>query len=95
MCVVKLSTCKVENVPEAGEAPPIVVPSIVPPLISAVVATKDAAVVTPAALTDNLSVPSFCSTTNKLAVCDPTPLTARVNSIVVSPVIVAPAATTN
>ena len=43
----------------------------------------------------NLSVPSEISTVIRFAVCEPTPLTASVISSVVSPVIVAPAATTN
>ena len=74
---------------------PPTTPSNVPALISAVVATRDAAVVTPAALTCSLSVPSLCSTVIKLAVCEPTPVTVKVISPVVSPAIAKPALTDN
>ena len=48
---------------------PIIVPSIDPPLISAVVATNEAAVVIPSLSTVNLLVPSFISTLKISALC--------------------------
>ena len=56
------------KVPTAGVEPPIIESFIVPVWISAVVATRDAVVVTPELETVSLSVPSCCSTLNRLAV---------------------------
>jgi hypothetical protein len=69
---------------------PIVIPSIDPPFISAVVAVKLAIVVAPVDETASLSVPSDISTLNIFTDCEFTPLTFKVISFVVSPIIFTP-----
>ena len=75
-----------------GTFVPIVTLSILPLLISTVSATKLASVVIPALLTVNLSVPSLSCILNILAVWLFDPLTLRVISLLLLPIILAFAA---
>ena len=83
------------NVAATWFVAPIIVLSIVPPLISAVVATKELAVVTPVLETVRCSVPPFSSILKILEVCPDEAFTFMVISLIVSPIIEAPEFTTN